>query len=63
MLGVAFPKTKKKTPGRGAAAVDLPVTACDPLDRIRIEMWEGVLAAANFVVRAPAPLPSLYTVG
>jgi len=36
ILVVAFPETKKKTSGRSAAAVDLPVTACDPLDRIRV---------------------------
>jgi len=40
---LALPEVKKRTPGSSAAAVDLPVTACDPLDRIRVrDMGESV---------------------
>ena len=59
-MGEALAKLKERAPAHSALVVELPVTACDPLDRIRVEMWEGVLAAANLVVCALDPLLFLY---
>ena len=54
-------ETKKRTPGSGAAAVDLPVTACDPLDRIRVRDVGGSVGGGQLRGACPGSPPfSLY---
>jgi len=52
---------KKRAPGRSAAAVELPVTACDPLDRIRVRDVGGSVGGGQLHGACPdSPLFSLY---
>ena len=60
-LGVDLSEVKKRTPGSGAAAVDLSVTAYDPLDRIRVRDVGGSVGGGQLRGACPGSPPfSLY---